>query len=62
MRRVGEFFFSNANEPGATNWAYTVVDLRLGWVRQMGEVDVQPFVGIDALDVAMPASSNGRCE
>ena len=49
VRRVGEFFFTNANEPGATNWAYTVVDLRLGWVGQMGDVDVQPFVGIDNL-------------
>ena len=49
VRRVGEFFFTNANEPEATNWAYTVVDLRLGWVVQMGDVDVQPFVGIDNL-------------
>ena len=49
VRRVGEFFFTNANEPGATNWAYTVVDLRLGWVGQRGDVDVQPFVGIDNL-------------
>ena len=49
VRRVGEFFFTNANEPEATNWVYTVVDLRLGWVGQMGDIDVQPFVGIDNL-------------
>ena len=49
VRSVDEFFFSNANEPRATNWAYTVVDLRFGWVGQVGEIDVQPFVGIDNL-------------
>ena len=49
VRWVDEVFFTNANEAGATNWAYTVVDLRFGWVGQVGDVDVQPFAGIDNL-------------
>ena len=49
VRRVDEYFFTNANEPGTTNWAYTVVDLRFGWVGRVGDVDVQPFAGIDNL-------------
>ena len=49
VRWVDEYFVSNANEAAATNWAYTVVDLRFGWVGQMGGVDVQPFAGIDNL-------------
>ena len=46
---VDEYFFTNDNEAGATNWAYTVVDLRFGWVGQVDDVDLQPFVGIDNL-------------
>ena len=49
MRWVDEYFFTNANETGATNWAYTVVDLRFGWVGRVGDIDVQPFAGIDNL-------------
>ena len=49
MRWVDEYFFTNANEATATNWAYTVVDLRFGWVGHVGDVDVQPFAGIDNL-------------
>ena len=49
VRWVDEVFFTNANEAGATNWAYTVVDLRFGWVGRVGDVDVQPFAGIDNL-------------
>ena len=49
VRWVDEYYFTNANEAAATNWAYTVVDLRFGWVGQVGDVDVQPFVGIDNL-------------
>ena len=49
VRWVDEYFVSNANEAAATNWAYTVVDLRFGWVGQVGGVDVQPFAGIDNL-------------
>ena len=30
VRWVDEYFFTNANEAAATNWAYTVVDLRFG--------------------------------
>ena len=49
VRRVDEYLLTTANEAGVTNWAYTVVDLRLGWGGRMGDVDVQPFVGIDNL-------------
>ena len=49
VRWVDEYFFTDANEAAATNWAYTVVDLRFGWVGRMGDVDVQPFAGIDNL-------------
>ena len=49
VRWVDEVFLTNANEAGATNWAYTVVDLRFGWVGRVGGVDVQPFAGIDNL-------------
>ena len=49
VRWVDDYFVSNANEAAATNWAYTVVDLRFGWVGQVGGVDVQPFAGIDNL-------------
>ena len=47
VRWVDEYFPTNANEAGATNWAYTVVHLRFGWVGQVGDVAVQPFAGID---------------
>ncbi len=49
VRWVDEYFVTNANEAAATNWAYTVVDLRFGWVGRVGDVDVQPFAGIDNL-------------
>ena len=49
VRWVDEFYFTNANRAEATNWGYTVVDLRFGWVGQVGDADVQPFVGIDNL-------------
>ncbi len=49
VRWVDEYLLTNANEAGATNWPYTVVDLRFGWVGQVGNVDVQPFAGIDNL-------------
>ena len=49
VRWVDEFFLTNANDPAASNWAYTVVDLRFGWDGQWGDVEVRPFVGIDNL-------------
>ena len=49
VRWVDEFFLTNANDAAATNWAYTVVDLRFGWDARMGDVEVRPFIGIDNL-------------
>ncbi len=49
VRWVDEFFLTNANDAAATNWAYTVVDLRFGWDGQWGDVEFRPFVGIDNL-------------
>ncbi len=49
VRWVDEFFLTNANDSAATNWAYTVVDLRFGWDGRWAGVDVRPFVGIDNL-------------
>ena len=49
VRWVDEFFLTNANAAAATNWAYTVVDLRFGWDGQWGDVEFRPFVGIDNL-------------
>ena len=45
IRWVDEFFVRNDNT--ASNWAYTVVDLRFGYDTKWGDVDVRPFVGID---------------
>ena len=47
VRWVDDFFANNANT--ASNWAYTVVDLRFGLERQWGNNDVRPFLGIDNL-------------
>ena len=47
VRWVDEFFVRNDNM--ASNWAYTVVDLRFGYDTKWGDVDVRPFVGIDNL-------------
>ena len=49
VRWVDEFFLTNANDAAASNWAYTVVDLRFGWDGQWGDVELRPFVGIDNL-------------
>ena len=49
VRWVDEFFLTNANAAAASNWAYTVVDLRFGWDASLGGVDFRPFVGIDNL-------------
>ena len=49
VRWVDEFFLTNANAAEASNWAYTVVDLRFGWDASLGGVDVRPFLGIDNL-------------
>ena len=49
VRWVDEFFLTNANAAAATNWAYTVVDLRFGWDGQWGDVEFRPFMGIDNL-------------
>ena len=45
IRWVDELFVRNDNT--ASNWAYTVVDLRFGYDTKWGDVDVRPFVGID---------------
>ena len=47
VRWVDDFFVRNDNT--ASNWAYTVVDLRFGYDITWGNVDVRPFVGIDNL-------------
>ncbi|MCY3846694.1 MAG: TonB-dependent receptor [Acidobacteria bacterium] len=49
VRWVDEFFLTNANAAAASNWAYTVVDLRFGWDASLGDVDFRPFIGIDNL-------------
>lgn len=49
VRWVDEFFLTNANDDAATNWAYTVVDLRFGWDARWGDVEMRPFIGIDNL-------------
>ena len=49
VRWVDEFFLTNANAAAASNWAYTVVDLRFGWDASLGGVDFRPFLGIDNL-------------
>ena len=45
IRWVDEFFVRNDNT--ASNWAYTVVDLRFGYDTMWGDVNVRPYVGID---------------
>ena len=47
VRWVDDFFANNANT--ASNWAYTVVDLRFGFDGLWGNNDVRPFLGIDNL-------------
>ncbi len=49
LRWFDEYYLTNLNRSTATNWAHEVVDLRFGWVRQWGDVDLQPFFGIDNL-------------
>ena len=49
VRWVDEFLLTNANAAAASNWAYTVVDLRFGWDASLGGVDFRPFIGIDNL-------------
>ena len=47
LRWVDEYFVNNANT--ATNWAYTVFDLRFALDRRWGDSDFRPFIGIDNL-------------
>jgi len=47
IRWVDDYTLNNANT--VFNWAHTVVDLRFGFDRTWGDVDVRPFVGIDNL-------------
>ena len=47
VRWNDEYFVNNANT--ATNWAYTVVDLRFSLDRRVGDTDVRPFLGLDNL-------------
>ncbi len=47
VRWVDEYTLNNANT--VFNWSYTVVDLRFGFDRRWGDVDVRPFVGFDNL-------------
>jgi iron complex outermembrane receptor protein len=46
-RRVAAYPVNNANT--FENWAYTVVDLRLGWDGVWNNITVQPFLGIENL-------------
>ena len=41
--------YSVRNDNTASNWAYTVVDLRFALNRRWGDSDVRPFIGIDNL-------------
>lgn len=47
LRWNDEYFVNNANT--ATNWAYTVFDLRFALDRRWGDADVRPFIGLDNL-------------
>jgi iron complex outermembrane receptor protein len=47
VQSVGEFFLNDANT--ATNPAYRVVNLRLGWERAVGSTRVAPFVAVNNL-------------
>ena len=47
VRWVDDYTLNNANR--VFNWAHTVVDLRFGFDRRWGDVDVRPFVGVDNL-------------
>ena len=47
VRWVDEYFVNNRNT--ATNWAFTVVDLRFALDRRWGDSDFRPFIGIDNL-------------
>lgn len=47
VQSVGQFFLNDANT--ATNPAYRVVNLRLGWERATGAVRVAPFVAVNNL-------------
>jgi len=47
LRWVGEYVVDNAN--AVSNWAYTVVDVNLGWDTEWNGVDVRPFLGIENL-------------
>ena len=47
LRSVSEYFVNNANT--ASNWSYTIVDLRAGWDGQWNGYTVQPFIGIENL-------------
>ena len=49
LRWFDEYYVTNLNRGTATNWAHEVVDLRFGWIRRWGDVDLQPFFGIDNL-------------
>ena len=47
VRWVDEYFVNNPNT--ATNWAFTVVDLRFALDRRWGDSTFRPFIGIDNL-------------
>ncbi len=45
LQSVGKFFLNDANT--ATNDAYQVVNLRMGWEQASGRVQFSPFVGVN---------------
>ena len=45
VRWFDSIFANNTNT--ASNWSYTVVDLRFGLDQLLGSTDIRPFVGID---------------
>jgi iron complex outermembrane receptor protein len=47
VQSVGKFFLNDANT--VTNAAYQVVNLRLGWERGLGALQVAPFVAVNNL-------------
>jgi iron complex outermembrane receptor protein len=47
LRWVDAFPVDNANT--AFNWAYTVVDVRAGFSRRWGGLELRPFLGVDNL-------------
>lgn len=45
VQSVGEFFLNDANS--ATNPAYRLVNLRLGWARSIGRTEFAPFAAVN---------------